>query len=483
MKTDQTLSLADIKKRVKASFVSLTVQQIILRAVAFISINIILAKLLPVETLGIFNIAISIITFFAFFADVGLAASLIQKKDQVEEVDIKTAFTIQLLIVGGLSLLIILSAPFLGRFYGLNEDGVWLIRILGITFFLSSLKIIPAVLLERELRFNKLVLIEIIETFIFNGLLIYLVKTGWGIWGFSIASMVKSISGVITIYLLAPVKLGLGIDKGAAKKLLSYGIPFQLNVLLALLKDRLVPLVVARMVGPVGIGYITWSQSLAFLPLEIMNIVNKITFPAFSRMQHDKEALARAVEKSLFLTTLLSYPLLFGLVAILPAVISYIVSDKWQPALPSFYLFAFSIYWAIISTTFTNVLNAMGHIKTTLKLMILWTTLTWILTPLLVLIYGFNGVALSSFLISFTSVLTIILVKRLLSIQVVQSVSLPTLASLIMGISVYFYAQLFVRDSLSLGVAILLGGLVYLIEIFLFGKEKVMTELKSFRNV
>lgn len=89
------LSYTEIKKRVVSSFMSLTVRQIILRAIAFVSLNIILAKILPVETLGIFNIATAVITFFAFFSDVGLAASLIQKKEEVTHEDIKTVFTIQ----------------------------------------------------------------------------------------------------------------------------------------------------------------------------------------------------------------------------------------------------------------------------------------------------------------------------------------------------------------------------------------------------
>src|SRR5687768_6767835 len=126
---DKKLTLKDIKKRVKRSFISLTVRQILLRFIGFITINIILAKVLPVETLGIFNIATAIVTFFAFFSDVGLAASLIQKKESVNTADITTTFTIQQILVGILSILIVILAPSLGAFYSLNTDGVWLIRI------------------------------------------------------------------------------------------------------------------------------------------------------------------------------------------------------------------------------------------------------------------------------------------------------------------------------------------------------------------
>src|SRR5688500_4167278 len=120
MSENKTLTIAEIKKRAVSSFLSLTARQVLLRAIGFISINLILASVLPVSTLGIFNIATAVISFFAFFSDIGLAASLIQKKEDVTADDIKTTFTIQLLIVGLLSLIIILSAPIFGELYNLD---------------------------------------------------------------------------------------------------------------------------------------------------------------------------------------------------------------------------------------------------------------------------------------------------------------------------------------------------------------------------
>lgn len=477
------LSLSEIKKRLALSFMSLTARQIALRALSFVSINIILARILPIETLGIFNIATSIVTFFAFFSDIGLAASLIQKKEAISEDDIKTTFTIQQFLVGLLSLAIIISAPHLATFYNLNSDSIWLIRTLGLAFFLSSLKVVPSVLLERELKFHPLVLVELVETILFNGLLIVLVIKGFGIWSFSLAALSRGFIGVILIYILAPVKVSLGVSKVAAKKLLSFGLPYQTNSLLALLKDRLVPLVIAKMVGPVAIGYITWSQSMAFLPLEIMGIIIRVTFPAFSRLQDDKKSLVQAVEKSLFVTALAVYPLLFGLGALLPAVVNHVVSAKWQPAVTSFYLFAFSTFWAVISTTLTNTLNAIGHIKTTLKLMVFWTILTWVLTPILVYQYGFIGVGMTSFVISFTSIVTIVLVKRVLAINIFKAIFLPLVASLSMSVIVYFFSQGLVRDRGTLSLAIFMGALIYALVIYLFGRKRLLEDLKTIRNV
>lgn len=477
-----SLSLDQLKKRAVTSFVSLIFRQATLRAIGFLTNNIVLINKLPIATLGIFNIATAVVTFFTFFSDIGLAASLIQKKETLDDNDIKSTFTIQQLIVVSLSLLIIGGAGLIGSFYNFDNDGVWLIRSLGIFFFLSSLKVIPSVLLERELKFKPLVSVEVVENVVYNGLLIGLVFSDFGLWSFTFALLVRGVVGVVMIYHLAPVRLGFGIQKESVKKLLSFGLPYQLNSLIALLKDRLVPLVVAKMIGPAGVGYITWAQAMAFLPLEAMNVVIRITFPLFSRLQDEKRTLSQAIEKSLFITALVVYPLLFGLGSLLPALVRYILSSKVEVALPSFYLFAFSTLWAVVSTTLTNVLNALGYIKTTLKLMVFWTILTWILTPFLVWSFGFVGVGMSSFIISFTSIITIILVKRILKVAIIQSIFYPLICSVLMSVAVYIYSENLVRSKLSIIGAVLFGGVVYLSTIFLCCKERIYHDLKSLRS-
>lgn len=480
---EEVLTVSEVKKRLISSFLSLSARQAVLMAVNFITLNVVLARALPVATLGVFNIATSIIAFFSFFSDIGLAASLIQKKDAVSGQDIKTVFTIQSLIVGVLSLLIVVLAPFLAELYKLDEGGVWLIRVLGITFFLSSLKVLPSVMLERHLKFKPLVSVEVSEAVAFNALLIIGVLMGWGLWSFSVAALSRGLLGVLLIYIVSPVAIGLGVSLGSAGGLLKFGVPFQINNLLALLKDRLIPLVVAGMVGAQGVGFITWAQSMSFLPLTLMNIIIRISFPAFSRLQHDSGALSKGVEKAIFATTFFTYPMVFGLSAIMPFLVKFVVSPKWTPALESYYLFAFATLWSIVSTTLTNALNAVGKIGVTLKLMIMWTVLEWTLTPVLVWKFGFLGVAIASFVISFSSVLAIVLAKRILSVGVVGQIKLPLLASLLMGGAVYFYSSIFVVNGWMIATSVVLGVVVYATVMYaVMGRSSIDMVNKLIRN-
>ncbi len=470
------MDVKSINKKLITGFLTLSFRKAILLAISFATINLVLARILPVEIIGIFNIANSILAFFSYFSDIGLAAALIQKKE-ISIHDLKTTFTIQEALAIAISVLILFSAPWIGHFYNLDEAGVLLIRALAVGFFLTSLKVIPSVLLERELNFGKLVWVEVIENLIFNGMLILLAFNNFGITAFTIAVLLRSLAGATLINILSPWKMSLGVEKQSLKSLLSFGLPFQAYSLLALLKDRLVPLVVARIVGASGVGLITWAQSITFLSLEVMNIVSRILFPAFSRLQHDEKNLKLTLEKSLFFTSLMFYPLLFGLMAVAPYLIQYIVSEKWAGALPLIYLFGIGAFWANLSSPFTNFLNAIGKVKTTLKLMVMWTALEWILTPILTLKFGYVGVGMASALISFTSIIPIIIIKKLMPVEIIKNIWVGIFSASIMFIFAYIWGIFFVRDWISLIVLVLLSACIYSGLIYMLAFDKIKSEL------
>lgn len=479
---EKPLELESIfQKAIKGAF-SLTLRRVLLLVINFVSLNIVLAKVLPVSTLGVFIIANSVLAFFTFFSDIGLAAALIRKTSITLD-DLKTTFTIQEILALIISGVIFFLAPFFAGSYHLDTAGIWLIRVLGIGFFLTSLKVIPSVLLERDLRFGKLVWVEMIETIFFNGALIALVLGGSGITAFTFAALLRSVLGVIVIYLIAPWRVSIGFSKSSAKELLQFGVPFQLNSLLALLKDRLVPLVIAGIVGNAGVGFIGQGQRIAFLPLEIMNIITRVTFPTFSRLQHDKKSLRKTLEKSLFATGVFLYPMLFGVLAIAPSLVKFLNESKWGPALPLIYLFSVTAFWATLSSPFTNFLNAIGKVNITLKLMIMWTILEWGLAPLFTIKYGFIGMGYSSAIISFTSIIPLFIIKRQMKVSILENIWQPIVSSILMAAVIFYLSFLIPPQLPTILILIIFGAFIYFTILWLLAKNKITSNLRDLKNV
>ena len=264
LKQKDELDLFTIKKRSIAGALTLTGRTFFIQAVNFFSTFLLTIVLAP-DVFGLFFVVSAVISFLVYFSDIGLAAALIQKKGRLNKDDLKTTFTIQEFLVCVLVGLAFLLTPLVGKFYNLGSDGLWLFRALVFSFFLSSLKTIPSILLERKLRFNKLVIPQIVETLVFNITAVFLAFRGYGALSFAWAVLLRGIFGLITIYILSPFKPVLGVVKTSAKKLLTFGVPFQANSLLALLKDDFLTVFLGRILPFSEIGFLGWAQKWAFL--------------------------------------------------------------------------------------------------------------------------------------------------------------------------------------------------------------------------
>ncbi|MCJ7740378.1 oligosaccharide flippase family protein, partial [Candidatus Microgenomates bacterium] len=409
----QETEFTEIKGKIVGGVFALTTRTFVLQIISFTA-TFILTILLSPAVFGVFFVVSAVISFLSYFSDIGLAAALIQQKEEPSQDELACVFTLQQLLVGMIVVIALLFSPAFGKFYRLDGDGVFLLQLLLLSFFLSSLKTIPSILLERKLEFSRLVLPQILETASFYLVAIVLAVAGVGIRSFAWAALTRGLVGLIAIYVISPWRIRIKISLKPIEKLISFGIPFQVNSMLALVKDDLMTIFLGKILPFSQLGYLGWAKKWAEAPLRlIMDSVIRVTFPAYARLQGNKEMLGKAIRKSFFFLALFVFPATVILIACINPMVHLIPKyGKWEPALVPFYLFAFSSVFAAFSSPLVNALNAVGKIKKTLLLMIMWTILTWILTPALSLLMGFTGVSAAAFIISFTGVIPIIMMKR-----------------------------------------------------------------------
>jgi O-antigen/teichoic acid export membrane protein len=251
--TLKTRSLSGVITLISRSFV-----QRVIGSVGFFALSVFLGR----PEIGLFIAVNDLVSILGYFSDIGLAASLIQKKDKVSLLDLQTTFTLQQLIVLGLVLITLIISPTLFSYYAISGGGVWLFFSLLLAFFLASLKTIPSVVLERQLKFEILAAVEVVESLIFYSLAVLLAWRGGGVASYAWAVLFRGIVGTSLIYLLAPWPIGLALSKKSLQSLMSFGLPYQLNSLL-------VPTVLALLVGlRLGLNFpcvSSWITSLKLL--------------------------------------------------------------------------------------------------------------------------------------------------------------------------------------------------------------------------
>ncbi|MFH0943418.1 MAG: lipopolysaccharide biosynthesis protein [Candidatus Beckwithbacteria bacterium] len=474
------LNTATISQRAVSGVLVLTLRKFALRAVSYLG-GIFLARLLAPEIFGIFAIISFVINFFAFFSDVGLGAALIQKKDQLTKKDLAVTFTLQQILVVAVVSIIYLSAPFFSLKYHLGSQGIWLIRIFSLSLFLTSLKTIPSILLERKLKFNRLVWPEIVEVISFQIIAVGLAWLGFGVWSFIIGLLVRSLLGVIVLYLISPWRPSLAFDLSIAKQLVSFGLPFQLNGFIATIKDAVMPIFVGAVSGVTAVGYLNWALTFSKLPILFMSDIFRVTFPTYSRIQHDPLLLKKAIEKTIRFTNLFLFPAVFILAATARPIVTIIFTDKWLPALPAFYIHLLGILVVGITNTFMDSLWALGKTKIAVKLLIILTVVNWAASVPLVYRFGFNGAMIGSVIVLYVSLpLTWYYIQRLVKISVISQIWAAFLAALISGLLSLILANQFAHNLISLLLVMFSGGLIYLSLLFLLERQKIFSDGRWF---
>lgn len=469
------------KKSVKSIF-ALTSRTFLIQVLGVLASFVLTVYLSPSD-FGVFFIVSSFVVFLNYFSDIGLAASLIQKKSEPTLEEYRNAFTVQQMLVLAIIAPAFLLSGYVANFFNIESQGIYLLYAFLISFFLSSLKTIPTVMLERKLDFHKLVIPQIAENLVYNLALIFMAIEGFGVTSFTVAIVLRSIVGLVITYYICPWKIGFAYHKETLKSLLKFGIPFQINSLLALVKDDLINVYIGKTLPLQEVGYIGFAQKWAFLPLRlVMDNVIKIMFPSLSRLQHDINAQKIVIEKSLFAISFFIMPTAVGFIMLSPYFIDLLPSyHKWAPAYISIIFFALNTVVGSLSTPITNFLYATGKAKITLYFMAAWTLLTWILTPALIIKFGYNGVSVASFLVAFSTLSIYFVARRYVAFSFIKPIIKPLITSLVMLVFIYL-TQSIITSLPLLIVEVVLAGVVYFVIAFLLSRKDIMKILSFIKS-
>src|SRR3989344_7198487 len=115
------VNIETVKKRTVSGAALLTARTFLIQAISF-SASILLTVFLNPVQFGVFFLVSAVINFLVYFGDIGFAAALIQKKEKLTDLELKTIFTVQQALVIFLIALVLILTPLIRNIYGLGEE-------------------------------------------------------------------------------------------------------------------------------------------------------------------------------------------------------------------------------------------------------------------------------------------------------------------------------------------------------------------------
>jgi len=367
-----TESLALQRKARIGAFV-LTLRMIALQFIV-LGGDVYLRRRLDPADFGLFAIVQFALAFFAYFGDGGLGGALIQKKEEPSQRELSSIWVLQGLLSLGVVLLIWFTAPYIVRFWpDMKPEGVWVLRALSIDLLLTGLRSVPMLLMERELQFRRLSVLDVLLNMGFYVTAVLLAGLGWGVMSLVGAVLMQGTFGVIGAFALRRWRPSLVLDRALLAPIVKFGVAYQLKNLIGFSSGAVAPVYGGRVLGQAGLGYVNWAQSTAFFPLKLVAIMSRVSFPLYSRLQGDKSAFARSLERSLQVCVLGTLFFVGLGLALGPNLVQTIYTDKWQPGLPLFYVYVSGISIGFLAPVVAPALDAIGRPQVMARFSIGWT--------------------------------------------------------------------------------------------------------------
>jgi teichuronic acid exporter len=390
-------------QRFKTSVVSYGLRQFAVVALTF-GYNIALTHyLLPAE-FGKVAVVLIVVNIAVLLADGGFGVYLIQRHAEIDQHDLSRVTTIQFSIASLLCILCFVASAVAKFFYPEQQIG-WMVSFASLSLPLLVIRGMALLLLERSVRIDKVVRVEIFEESVYAIIAISLAVYGFGAWSVVIAQISKAIVGCITAvsigtfrFKLVPVVWDNDLRKG-----FRFGFHYQAAQLINMARVSIIPLYIVPMFGYQSAGFVERSLFFCSAPLSIILAIQKKTvFPYIARIQRDLAKIRRFTENSIYISAVLDKAMFLPLLIFAREVILIIFGAEWLPMLQIMYwVLAGNIIFGALAGTLYPVANGLGKSEFVSGLNLASFVISWLLMVPLTLLFNISGVGIAAFVMWF----------------------------------------------------------------------------------
>jgi len=449
----------------------------------------VLARLLDPKDFGLVAMVTAITGVFSLFKDAGLSMATVQRATISNE-QMSTLFWINMLVGAILAFLLIVIAPGIAAFY--QEPRLyWVTVALAAAFLFTGATAQHSALLQRQMRFGTIAVIDIITLLAGITVAIAMAAAGLGYW--ALVGQAVTFPGVGAICTWVAVRWipGMPRRKVGIRSMMRFGGTVTLNGLVVYIAYNLEKVLLGYYWGANALGIYGRAYQLINIPTENLNSsVSGVAFSALSRIQDDPNRQKRYFLKGYSLLLALTLPITLACVVFADDMILVFLGPKWKDAVPIFRLLAPTIVVFGLINPFSWLLFSIGLVGRSLKIAFAIAPLV-IAAYLIGLPYGPRGVAFA-----YSAVMALWVIPHIAwcirgtlisSRDILQTVSRPFVsgivaAALALGFqfSIGQLMPLFLR--LALGSCVMFASYLWMLLYVMGQKEHYVDLLRGLRN-
>lgn len=323
-------------------------------------ITVILARFLTPEDFGIVATAMVVISFGQMLWDAGLSKALIQTEEKVEEAA-HVVFWTNLVFGVVIYLALYLSAPWVAMFFK-SPTSANVLQVLGFQLIIASLTSVQTTLFTRDMQFRRLMWVKLFTSFIPGFFSIPMAMLGHGVWALVAGTLVGQIVNLILLWSHSNWRPAFRYNFQLARKLAKFGFWILAEAIGGWLQVWGDSLIVGSFLGvkELGVYRLGWTLTSIIYQL-ILSPMQRIMYPAFSRLQNDRAAVLGVFRKANRLSLAITIPVGVGLLLVGPEIAATLFGEKWAGL--GFVIGVIGLMLAVGQMTGLNpeVYRALGH--------------------------------------------------------------------------------------------------------------------------
>ncbi len=353
------------------------------RQAGYFIVFVVLARLLTPADFGLVAAARIFLDLTQVFIRQGLSDALVQRRD-IRPDHLDTAFWTNVAIGVAAMAICIGIAPAIERMMGIKGLGLILIAM-SPSMLIVSLNVVQDGLLRRELNFKPLAVRRIVGTLIGGIAGVSLALANYGAWSLVGQLLIGGFSSVAFLWLTTSWRPGFQITRTAFRDLYSFSVHILVSNIVALASKRADTFLIGRYLGATALGiYDVASRVMWALVMALTSVTNRVSFSAFSRINHEPERVRSAFYELTSWTALICFPCFAGVALLAPWIVPLVFGEQWLGSVPVMQV----ITWLGIPQSLayfnSTILRAMGKPK--LSLIILCLGALWNIVGFLIVV-------------------------------------------------------------------------------------------------
>jgi O-antigen/teichoic acid export membrane protein len=273
--------------------------------------------------------------------------------------------------------------------------------MLVLVLIFNSLHAVPNILIEKELKFEKKLLVEIIPAVGYAAVATACVYSGYGLWSLVYGRVFSALITIPIVWKMSPFRPTFGFDLAIAKKLFSYGKFVALGAIASFIAANIDDVIVGKALDFTFLGFYSMAFTVSNLVVvNVAQIINRVSFPTYARVSGNAENLKKMLLLTIRYISIIAAPFSMILITLGHELTRVLLGEKWLPMVPVLQIICLSSFLRALFSNTGPLFNGVGKPQYVFFINIVQAILLLIFLVPMTIFFNISGTALGALFVA-----------------------------------------------------------------------------------